>query len=123
MYICQHGGACAEHEDDSDGDYFSMVRGVVGPDVPVISTLGACPRSRRRVSRGRWAVPGPRRTDARVAASVRPSDLHSNISERQVADTDILIGFLEVRSRRGPRDRRGRRARGGARGAVASGGG
>ena len=61
VYICQHGGACAEHEDDSDGDYFAMVRAVVGPDVPVISTL----------------------------------DLHSNISERQVADTDLMIGFIE----------------------------
>ena len=39
VYICQHGGACAEHEDDSDGDYFACIRGIVGPDVPVISTL------------------------------------------------------------------------------------
>ena len=39
VYICQHGGSTATHTDDSDGDYFEMVRDVVGADVPVISTL------------------------------------------------------------------------------------
>lgn len=39
VYICQHGGSCGEHTDDTDGDYYEMVRGVVGPHVPIISTL------------------------------------------------------------------------------------
>jgi len=39
VYICEHGGACATHTHDPDGDVFRLVREVVGPDVPVIATL------------------------------------------------------------------------------------
>ena len=60
VYICQHGGSTATHTDDSDGDYFEMVRNAVGPDVPVIATL----------------------------------DLHSNISAKMTACTDLMIGYL-----------------------------
>ena len=39
VYICEHGGACATHTHDPDGEVFTLVRDVVGPDVPVIATL------------------------------------------------------------------------------------
>jgi microcystin degradation protein MlrC len=39
VYICQHGAAVATHTHDPDGDMFTLVRAVVGPDVPVIATL------------------------------------------------------------------------------------
>ena len=39
VYICEHGGACATHTHDPDGEVFKLVRDVVGPDVPVIATL------------------------------------------------------------------------------------
>ena len=39
VYICQHGAAVATHTHDPDGDMFALLRGIVGPDVPVIATL------------------------------------------------------------------------------------
>ncbi len=39
VYICQHGGACAVHTHDPDGEVFALVRRVVGEGVPVIATL------------------------------------------------------------------------------------
>ena len=39
VYIAEHGGACATHTHDPDGEVFALVRRLVGPDVPVIATL------------------------------------------------------------------------------------
>jgi microcystin degradation protein MlrC len=39
VYICEHGAGLAEGNDDPDGEVFALVRGIVGPDVPVIATL------------------------------------------------------------------------------------
>lgn len=39
VYICEHGAGLAEGNDDPDGEIFALVRGIVGPDVPVIATL------------------------------------------------------------------------------------
>jgi len=39
VYFSAHGGMTATQSPDPDGDLFEMVRGVVGPDVPVIATL------------------------------------------------------------------------------------
>ena len=39
VYICEHGAGLAEGNDDPDGEIFALVRGVVGPEVPVIATL------------------------------------------------------------------------------------
>lgn len=59
VYFSAHGGMTATVSPDPDGDLFEMVRGVVGPDVPVIATL----------------------------------DLHANISDRMVDNTDVLISY------------------------------
>lgn len=39
VYISEHGAGLAEHIDDADGEVFSMVRDVVGAEVPIIATL------------------------------------------------------------------------------------
>lgn len=38
VYICSHGGSSATGDNDNDGTLAVMVRGVVGPDVPVVVT-------------------------------------------------------------------------------------
>ncbi|MEM0945978.1 MAG: M81 family metallopeptidase [Pseudomonadota bacterium] len=39
VYICNHGAMVAEHDHDPDGLLMSRIRAVVGPDVPIVSTL------------------------------------------------------------------------------------
>jgi len=39
VFISAHGAALAEGTDDPDGDLFALVRGIVGPDVPVIAVF------------------------------------------------------------------------------------
>jgi len=39
VFISAHGAALAEGTDDPDGDLFAVVRGVVGPDMPVIGVF------------------------------------------------------------------------------------
>ncbi|MBN9307950.1 M81 family metallopeptidase [Devosia sp.] len=39
VYICNHGAMITTQERDPDGVIFSMVRQIVGPDVPVVATL------------------------------------------------------------------------------------
>ncbi|MCY2963355.1 MAG: M81 family metallopeptidase [Planctomycetota bacterium] len=39
VFLALHGAAAAESEDDVEGELLSVVRGVVGPDLPVIVTL------------------------------------------------------------------------------------
>jgi microcystin degradation protein MlrC len=39
VYICNHGAMAATHGEDPDGELYEMVRGVVGPDVPVVVTV------------------------------------------------------------------------------------
>lgn len=39
VYIVAHGAGRTTEIDDLDGDYFSAVRAVVGPDVPIVATL------------------------------------------------------------------------------------
>src|SRR5437660_74605 len=38
VYICAHGAAITAEEDDPEGALFELVRGIVGPDVPVVAT-------------------------------------------------------------------------------------
>lgn len=59
VYIAEHGAMTGTDRYDPDGDLFEMVRGVVGPDVPILATL----------------------------------DLHANISEKMVDNTDVLIAY------------------------------
>lgn len=39
VYICNHGAMITTKERDPDGVIFSMVRGIVGPEIPVVATL------------------------------------------------------------------------------------
>ena len=39
VYICAHGAALAIEDDDPEGTLFELVRGIVGPDVPVVATF------------------------------------------------------------------------------------
>jgi microcystin degradation protein MlrC len=39
VYICAHGAALSTADDDPEGTLFEAVRGIVGPDVPVVATF------------------------------------------------------------------------------------
>ncbi|HVC54190.1 MAG TPA: M81 family metallopeptidase [Stellaceae bacterium] len=39
VYICAHGAAVTTEVDDPEGTLFEMVRGIVGPDVPIAATF------------------------------------------------------------------------------------
>jgi microcystin degradation protein MlrC len=39
IYICNHGAMITTENRDPDGEIFEMVRGIVGPDIPVVATL------------------------------------------------------------------------------------
>ncbi|MFK8082708.1 MAG: M81 family metallopeptidase [Granulosicoccus sp.] len=39
VYLCHHGAMVATHLDDPDGELAALVRGRVGPDVPIVQTL------------------------------------------------------------------------------------
>ncbi len=39
VYICAHGAGLTTEEDDPDGALFALVRGIVGPAVPIAATL------------------------------------------------------------------------------------
>src|SRR5579884_1668642 len=39
VYFCAHGAALTTAEDDPEGVLFDLVRGIVGPDVPVVATF------------------------------------------------------------------------------------
>ena len=39
VYLCQHGAAISTGSEDPDGDFYALVRAVVGPEVPIVVTL------------------------------------------------------------------------------------
>src|SRR6202162_5453361 len=39
VYFCAHGAALTTEEDDPEGVLFESVRGIVGPDVPIVATF------------------------------------------------------------------------------------
>jgi microcystin degradation protein MlrC len=39
VYFCAHGAAITTEEDDPEGVLFELVRGIVGPDIPVVATF------------------------------------------------------------------------------------
>jgi microcystin degradation protein MlrC len=39
VYISNHGGMCSTADPDPDGQLYAMVRGVVGPGVPIVATV------------------------------------------------------------------------------------
>lgn len=38
VYVCNHGASTADHEDDTEGVMMTMIRSIVGSDIPVIVT-------------------------------------------------------------------------------------
>jgi len=39
VYVCNHGAMITTQNRDPDGEIFAMVRGIVGPDTPIVATL------------------------------------------------------------------------------------
>jgi microcystin degradation protein MlrC len=50
VFVSCHGAALAEGTDDPDGDLFELVRGVVGPDVPVVAVFDLHANVSRRMT-------------------------------------------------------------------------
>lgn len=50
VFVSCHGAALAQGTDDPDGDLFEMIRGIVGPDVPVVSVLDLHANVSRRMT-------------------------------------------------------------------------
>ena len=50
VFVSCHGAALAEGSDDPDGDLFEIIRGIVGPDVPVVSTFDLHANVSRRMT-------------------------------------------------------------------------
>ncbi len=50
VFVSCHGAALAEGTDDPDGDLFELIRGIVGPDVPVVSVFDLHANVSRRMT-------------------------------------------------------------------------
>ena len=50
VFVSCHGAALAEGTDDPDGDLFELIRSIVGPDVPVVSTFDLHANVSRRMT-------------------------------------------------------------------------
>jgi microcystin degradation protein MlrC len=50
VFVSCHGAALAEGSDDPDGDLFELVRGIVGPDVPVVAVFDLHANVSRRMT-------------------------------------------------------------------------
>jgi microcystin degradation protein MlrC len=50
VFVSCHGAALAEETDDPDGDLFELVRGIVGPDVPVVAVFDLHANVSRRMT-------------------------------------------------------------------------
>jgi microcystin degradation protein MlrC len=82
VYVSNHGASSAEHLDDTEGDMMAMIRGIVGPDVPVIATHDLhCNVSERTVDA----------LDALVSYRTNP---HVDQRERAAEAADLLEEML-----------------------------
>ncbi len=50
VFVSCHGAALAQGTDDPDGDLFELIRGIVGPDVPVVSVFDLHANVSRRMT-------------------------------------------------------------------------
>lgn len=79
VYIANHGASSAEHLDDTEGDMMSMIRAIVGPDVPVVATHDLhCNVSERTVDA----------LDALISYRTNP---HVDQRERAAEAADLLV--------------------------------
>jgi microcystin degradation protein MlrC len=82
VYIANHGASSAEHLDDTEGDMMTLVRSIVGPDVPVVATHDLhCNVSERTVDA----------LDALVSYRTNP---HVDQRERAAEAADLLVEML-----------------------------
>lgn len=82
VYVSNHGASSAEHLDDTEGDMMSLIREIVGPDVPVIATHDLhCNVSERTVDA----------LDALISYRTNP---HVDQRERAAEAADLLVEML-----------------------------
>lgn len=82
VYVSNHGASSAEYLDDTEGDMMTMIRGIVGPDVPVIATHDLhCNVSERTVDA----------LDALISYRTNP---HVDQRERAAEAADLLQEML-----------------------------
>ena len=83
VYVSNHGASSAEHLDDTEGDMMAMIRGIVGPDIPVIATHDLhCNVSERTVDA----------LDALISYRTNP---HVDQRERAAEAVDLLQEMLD----------------------------
>lgn len=79
VYVANHGASSAEHLDDTEGDMMTLIRSIVGPDVPVVATHDLhCNVSERTVDA----------LDALVSYRTNP---HVDQRERAAEAADLLV--------------------------------
>lgn len=82
VYVANHGASSAEHLDDTEGDMMSLIRSIVGPDVPVVATHDLhCNVSERTVDA----------LDALISYRTNP---HVDQRERAAEAADLLVEML-----------------------------
>lgn len=82
VYVSNHGASSAEHLDDTEGDMMTLIRGIVGPGVPVIATHDLhCNVSERTVDA----------LDALISYRTNP---HVDQRERAAEAADLLVEML-----------------------------
>jgi len=82
VYISNHGGMISTAGPDPDGELYAMVRGVVGPKVPVVATVDLHANISERMVAN---------VDALVSYRTNP---HMDQAERAVDAARLLKGFL-----------------------------
>lgn len=82
VYVANHGASSAEHLDDTEGDMMSLIRSIVGPNVPVVATHDLhCNVSERTVEA----------LNALVSYRTNP---HVDQRERAAEAADLLVEML-----------------------------
>lgn len=90
VYIESHGAACATVEADPEGLIFSRVRAIVGPDVPVVSTLDLHANVSRRMVE---------ETDLLIAYLTNPhTDMRARGREAAGAMRELLAGVKTAKA-------------------------
>jgi microcystin degradation protein MlrC len=83
VYISNHGGMISTGGPDPDGELYAMVRGVVGPKVPVVATVDLHANISERMVAS---------VDALVSYRTNP---HMDQAERARDAARLLLGFLD----------------------------
>ena len=83
VYISNHGGMISTAGPDPDGELYAMVRGVVGPSVPVVATVDLHANISERMVAS---------VDALVSYRTNP---HMDQAERAGDAARLLLGFLD----------------------------